>query len=118
MKFYYLRLILLLWKFVDSPFDLVKFLSPSIKHYVQALNESSGRRGFYLRRRNIHPSNIKFLKIDKKFFEIDVPASSLLWAFALVSDVLGICKLDVMLILISRVTLKELRHVCYVGSGF
>ena len=58
------------------------------------------------------------MKIDKKFFEIDVPAGSLFWAFSLVSDVLGICKLDVKLILISRVTLKELRHVCNVGSGF
>ena len=58
------------------------------------------------------------MKVDKKFFEIDVTGESLLWAFALVSDVLGICKLDVKLILISRLTLKELRHVCFVGSGF
>ena len=58
------------------------------------------------------------MKVDKKFFEIDVTGESLLWALALVSDELGICKLAVKLILLSRLTLKELRHVCFVGSGF
>lgn len=82
-SFYLFRLILLLWKIVESLLNLVSISSPSQKINVQTMNESSGRRSFDLWWRNVQPAIIKLLKIDKKLFDTDVFAHSFLGCFAL-----------------------------------
>ena len=115
---YLFRLIKLLWKIIESLLNFVGVSFPPRKNYVQTLDESSGRRCFDLGWRNIHPTFIKLLKIDKKLLQINVFVHSIFRCFSIVSKIFDICQLHMFLCFIRWLIREEHGYNYFVWSSF